>query len=146
MTSFAEGGGAYSAAYALASTADEIHCARTAGVGSIGVIATAVSYAGQLEKEGVAVAVVERDGAAASSALSEAQAKMAKGHIVTKKEAEAAAKAAAEAELEIERMADAVYSELPEWIQADSNRNIWGIITDEAKRRVMQAIKERNEP
>lgn len=35
----------------------------------------------------------ERDGAAASSALSEAQAKMAKGHIVTKKEAEAAAKA-----------------------------------------------------
>ena len=51
-----------------------------------------------------------------------------------------------ELELEIERMADAVYSELPEWIQADSNRNIGDIITDEAKRRAMQAIKERNEP
>ena len=51
-----------------------------------------------------------------------------------------------ELELEIERMADAVYNELPEWIQADSNRNIGDIITDEAKRRVMLAIKERNEP
>lgn len=51
-----------------------------------------------------------------------------------------------ELEFEIERMADAVYSELPEWIQADSNRNIGDIITDEAKRRVMRAIKERNEP
>ena len=51
-----------------------------------------------------------------------------------------------ELEFEIERMADAVYSELPEWIQADSNRNIGDIITDEAKRRVMQAIKERSEP
>ena len=51
-----------------------------------------------------------------------------------------------ELEFEIERMADAVYNELPEWIQADSNRNIGDIITDEAKRRVMQAIKERNEP
>ena len=51
-----------------------------------------------------------------------------------------------ELELEIERMAEEVYSELPEWIQADSNRNIGDIITDEAKRRVMQAIKERNEP
>lgn len=51
-----------------------------------------------------------------------------------------------ELELEIERMADEVYSELPEWIQADSNRNIGDIITDEAKRRVMQAIKERSEP
>ena len=51
-----------------------------------------------------------------------------------------------ELELEIERMAEEVYSELPEWIQADSNRNIGYIITDEAKRRVMQAIKERNEP
>ena len=51
-----------------------------------------------------------------------------------------------ELELEIERMADAVYSELPEWIQSDSNRNIGDIITDEAKRRVMQAIKERGEP
>ena len=51
-----------------------------------------------------------------------------------------------ELEFEIERMADAVYNELPEWIQADSNRNIGDIITDEAKRRVMLAIKERNEP
>ena len=51
-----------------------------------------------------------------------------------------------ELEFEIERMADEVYSELPEWIQADSNRNIGDIITDEAKRRVMQAIKERDEP
>ena len=51
-----------------------------------------------------------------------------------------------ELELEIERMAEEVYSELPEWIQADSNRNIGDIITDEAKRRVMQAIKERGEP
>ena len=51
-----------------------------------------------------------------------------------------------ELEMEIERMADAVYSELPEWIQADSNRNIGDIITDEAKRRVMQAIKDGNEP
>ena len=49
-------------------------------------------------------------------------------------------------ELEIERIAELVYSELPEWIQADSNRNIGDIITDEAKRRVMQAIKERGEP
>lgn len=51
-----------------------------------------------------------------------------------------------ELELEIERMADAVYSELPEWIQSDSNRSIGDIITYEAKRRVMLAIKERNEP
>ena len=51
-----------------------------------------------------------------------------------------------ELEIEIERVADEVYSELPEWIQADSNRNIGDIITDEAKRRVIQAIKERNEP
>ena len=51
-----------------------------------------------------------------------------------------------ELELEIERVAEDVYSELPEWIQADSNRNIGDIITDEARRRVMQAIKERNEP
>lgn len=58
LVAYAEGGGAYSAAYALASTADEIFVSRTAGVGSIGVIATAVSYAGQLEKEGIAVAVV----------------------------------------------------------------------------------------
>ena len=51
-----------------------------------------------------------------------------------------------ELEFEIERMAEEVYSELPEWIQSDSNRKIGDIITDEAKRRVMQSIKERNEP
>jgi len=51
-----------------------------------------------------------------------------------------------ELDLEIERMAEEVYIELPEWIQADSNRNIGDIITDEAKRRVMRAIKERSEP
>lgn len=51
-----------------------------------------------------------------------------------------------ELELEIERVAECVYSELPEWIQVDSNRNIGDIITDEARRRVMQAIKERSEP
>lgn len=51
-----------------------------------------------------------------------------------------------ELELEIERVAECVYSELPEWIQADSNRNIGDIITDEAKRRVMREIKERSEP
>ena len=51
-----------------------------------------------------------------------------------------------ELDLEIERMAEDVYSELPEWIQAGPNRNIGDIITDEAKRRVMQAIKERSEP
>lgn len=49
-------------------------------------------------------------------------------------------------DLEIERMAEEVYIELPEWIQADSNRNIGDIITGEAKRRVMLAIKERSEP
>ena len=51
-----------------------------------------------------------------------------------------------ELEFEIERMVGEVCSELPKWIQSDSNRNIGDIITDEAKRRVMQAIKERNEP
>lgn len=51
-----------------------------------------------------------------------------------------------ELEFEIERMADEVYSELPEWAQSDSNSNIGDIIMDEARRRVMQATKERNEP
>ena len=51
-----------------------------------------------------------------------------------------------ELELEIEKMADEVYSELPKWIQSDSNRNIGDIITDEAKRRVMRAIREGGEP
>jgi hypothetical protein len=51
-----------------------------------------------------------------------------------------------EIEFEIERMTEDVYSELPDWIKADSNRNIGDIITDEAKRRVMQATKDRSEP
>lgn len=51
-----------------------------------------------------------------------------------------------ELEIEIERVADEVYCGLPEWAQSDSNRNIGDVIMDEAKRRVMQAIKERSEP
>jgi ClpP class serine protease len=50
--------GAYSAAYALATLADRVIVSRAGGVGSVGVIATAVSYSEQLAKEGVAVAVV----------------------------------------------------------------------------------------
>ena len=49
-------------------------------------------------------------------------------------------------ELEIERVAEEVYSELPEWIQDLDSGYIGDLSYDEAKRRVMQAIKERNEP
>ena len=38
------------------------------------------------------------------------------------------------------------YEELPAWVREDDNRLIVSIIIDEAKRRVMQAIKERSEP
>ena len=51
-----------------------------------------------------------------------------------------------ELEFEIERVADEVYSELPDWIQALHSGYIGDLSYDEAKRRVMQAIKERNEP
>lgn len=51
-----------------------------------------------------------------------------------------------ELEFEIERMAEEVYSELPEWIQALDSGYIGDLSYDEAKRRVMQAIKERSEP
>ena len=51
-----------------------------------------------------------------------------------------------ELEFEIERMADAVYSELPDWIQALDSGYIGDLSYDEAKRRVIMAIKERNEP
>ena len=51
-----------------------------------------------------------------------------------------------ELEFEIERVADEVYSELPDWIQALDSCYIGDLSYDEAKRRVMQAIKERNEP
>ena len=42
--------------------------------------------------------------------------------------------------------ADECYEELPDWVKSDGNRLIVSIIMDEAKRRVMQAIKERNDP
>ena len=51
-----------------------------------------------------------------------------------------------ELEFEIERMAEAVYSELPEWIQALDSGYIGDLSYDEAKRRVMQEIKEMGEP
>lgn len=51
-----------------------------------------------------------------------------------------------ELEFEIERVAEGVYSELPEWIQDLGSGYIGDLSYDEAKRRVMQAIKERNEP
>ena len=51
-----------------------------------------------------------------------------------------------ELELEIERVAEDVYGELPEWIQDLDSGYIGDLSYDEAKRRVMQAIKERNEP
>jgi len=58
IIAFAEGSGAFSAAYALSTIADELLVTRVSGVGSIGVIAGAVSYAGALDKAGIAVAVV----------------------------------------------------------------------------------------
>ena len=47
---------------------------------------------------------------------------------------------------EVNRVADECYEELPAWVKADGNRLIVSVIMDEAKRRVMQAIKERGEP
>jgi len=49
-------------------------------------------------------------------------------------------------EMEIELMANEVSLELPEWAQFVSNSRLIDLIEDEARRRVMQAIKERNEP
>ena len=46
----------------------------------------------------------------------------------------------------IEEAADVVCAELPEFIQNSSKLTIDDIVYEEAKRRVMQAIKERNEP
>ena len=43
-------------------------------------------------------------------------------------------------------LADECYEELPDWVKSDGNRLIVSIIIDEAKRRVMQAIKESGEP
>jgi len=52
------GGSMYSAAYWLASAASTIYADKTAGVGSIGVIATHMSYAKQLENEGIEATVI----------------------------------------------------------------------------------------
>lgn len=52
------GSGAYSAAYGLASTCDEIVMSDTAGVGSVGVIASLLSRVDQLAQDGVDVRVV----------------------------------------------------------------------------------------
>ena len=51
-----------------------------------------------------------------------------------------------ELEMEIELMANEVSLALPEWAQFVSNSRLIDLIEDEAKRRVMQAIKERSEP
>lgn len=58
VVAFADGAGAYSAGYTLAATADEVFVSRTSGVGSVGVIATVYSYAGQLAKDGITPVVV----------------------------------------------------------------------------------------
>jgi capsid assembly protease len=50
---------AYSAAYALASTADGIVVPRTGGVGSIGVISMHVDITGMLDKAGIKVTTVQ---------------------------------------------------------------------------------------
>lgn len=52
------GSGAFSAAYGLASTCDEIVASDTAGAGSVGVIAALVSRVDQLAQDGIAVRVV----------------------------------------------------------------------------------------
>ena len=52
------GAAAYSAAYGLASTCDEIVVEELAGVGSIGVIDTMRSYLGEAKKEGIDVRVI----------------------------------------------------------------------------------------
>jgi len=52
------GSGAYSAAYGLASTCDEIVASDTAGAGSVGVIAALMSRVDQLQQDGIDVRVV----------------------------------------------------------------------------------------
>ena len=51
-----------------------------------------------------------------------------------------------EIELEIERISDEISSEIPSWAWDISISELSKIVKIEAKRRVMQAIKERNEP
>ena len=43
-------------------------------------------------------------------------------------------------------MMGAVESELPDWVWRNGHQDIDELVYREAKRRVMQAIKERNEP
>lgn len=50
---------AYSAAYAIASAANEITMTRNGGVGSIGVYAMHVDYSAQLEKDGIKVTFIK---------------------------------------------------------------------------------------
>ena len=49
----------YSAAYALASTADRITVPRTGGTGSIGIVAMHADITGQLEKAGIKVSTIQ---------------------------------------------------------------------------------------
>lgn len=57
MTALVDGGG-YSAAYAIASSADKIVAAPSAGVGSIGVITMHVDYSRAMENSGVKVTML----------------------------------------------------------------------------------------
>jgi len=57
MTAFVEGGG-YSAAFAIASAADEIVMTRMSGVGSVGVVTTLMDMSKMLEKAGVKITQV----------------------------------------------------------------------------------------
>ena len=49
---------AYSAAYSIASVCDKIHVTRTAGVGSIGVVTSHVSYADAMKESGIEVTFI----------------------------------------------------------------------------------------
>ena len=51
-----------------------------------------------------------------------------------------------ELELEIDRISDEISSEIPSWAWDISISELSKIVKIEAKRRVMQAIKERGEP
>ncbi len=48
--------------------------------------------------------------------------------------------------IEIENMSDSVFDEIPQWMIHLYGDEIEVAVYAEAKRRVMQAIKERNEP
>lgn len=51
-----------------------------------------------------------------------------------------------ELEFEIDRLSDEISSEIPSWAWDISISELSKIVKIEAKRRVMQAIKERDEP